>query len=79
MSDYLEREWESLVAKVMPEDAPEVQVREMKRAFYMGAVAAVHLTTDAASKLSEDAGVVFIRMLRREMREFVQKIERGEA
>ncbi len=79
MSDYLENEWQDLVAKVMPENAPEVQVREMKRFFYMGAIAAVALTTGAASKLSEDEGVVFMRMLRREMREFVQKIKRGEA
>lgn len=79
MSDYLEKEWESLAAKVIPEDAPEIQHREMKRAFYMGATATMALTTEMASTLSEDDGVVFMRSLRREIHEFVQKIKRGEA
>ena len=79
MNGYLEQEWESLIAEVIPKNAPPLQVREMKRAFYMGAVAAISLTTNAADKLSEDDGVVFMRSLRQEMRDFMQQIEKGEA
>lgn len=41
--------WESYVAKVLPSDAPEVQVFETRRAFYSGALAIVSLADNEAA------------------------------
>lgn len=38
MSDHIQKEWEAFRDKVLPDGAPEVQLREMRRAFFAGAI-----------------------------------------
>lgn len=53
----------------MPNDAPEIQVNEMKLAFLGGASALLALTTEISCH-SEDAGVEMLEGLHDECRRF---------
>jgi hypothetical protein len=43
----LDHQWRSFKDEVIPLSAPEVQLQEMKRAFYAGAQAVLHTVDDA--------------------------------
>jgi hypothetical protein len=40
--NYIQKQWESFIAAVLPDGGPDVQIREMRRAFFAGAVSLFH-------------------------------------
>lgn len=63
--------WESYRAGVVPFDAPAVQVRETRKAFYAGAWAALNLLLELGrDSLSEDEGARALEALHEECRAF---------
>lgn len=73
-------EWDSFCARAMPEDAPPIQVTEMRRAFYMGAVCMLRLQLGASDKsVSEDAAVMMLQGWHDECDLFAQQLSEGAA
>lgn len=71
----LARAWESYRAKVLPPDAPDVQVVETRRAFYAGATIVLEICKRVgAPDVSEDLGVLQFEMLDREIVAFMARI-----
>ncbi len=67
--------WESFAAAVLPPNASEVQVTEMRRAFFGGAW--FMLTTFQAigeDSVSEDEGVAVLELAKAEMEEFYRNV-----
>ena len=65
----IQQQWEGFKKNVVPNDAPEIQVSEMRIAFFGGASALLALTTEI-SYHSEDAGVEMLEGLHDECRRF---------
>lgn len=80
MKGHVERLWEDFRRGCLVE-APDVQVREMRRAFYMGASA---LLSGMGSLLSPDdeatdADLAVMQAVHDEIEEFLAAMLRGEA
>lgn len=76
----LQAEWERLEREVMPVNAPEVQRKEMKRAFYMGAFSVLKLMDRMAEQdISEEAGSLMISGWHDEVQLFAAQIRSGQA
>ncbi len=73
-------QWADYEAKVVPRDAPSVQRKEMRRAFYAGAHAALMMLHKLAGEpISEDAGAAVLEGLHLEARAFALAVEQGRA
>lgn len=72
--------WAIFEKLVMPQDAPPVQRQEMRRAFYSGAQAMLHLQLLAIEPgLSEHASVAMLEGWHDECRRFAQQVAQGQA
>ncbi len=72
-------EWKEF-RKLIPEYAPDVQVTEMRRAFYCGATAVFGLMTDLDSGSdATDLDLEYYVSLEKELEDFQEAIARGEA
>lgn len=76
----IQQEWEGFWEMVKPKDASAIQMREMKKAFFSGALVA-YLQMDAAVAESstpeeEHAAVVFVESCRDEAVEFLRTMIR---
>ena len=70
--------WESFSKDVIPEDAPEVQRKEMKRSFYAGCYTVLQITYGIGDEaVSEEAGIQMLETLHQESRIFLDRIGRG--
>lgn len=70
----IQSNWESFRNKVVPINAPKVQIDEMEKAFFAGAFALLNITdVIGSSETSEDAGVAIFKGLHDEVNCFVQK------
>jgi hypothetical protein len=70
----IQEKWESFKILVIPNDAPRIQIKEMRNAFFAGAISVISIT-DAISEVnvSEDAGVAMLEGLHDECRRFVNE------
>ncbi len=73
------RQWESFHAAVIPYDAPAVQIVEMRRAFFAGVNAMLaEMSAIAGSGVSEEAGVIRLEEINRELTDFSRGVSAGE-
>lgn len=78
----IQSEWQHYAETVLPPDAPEVQLRETRRAFYAGYLSAMMQITDIAhsvseGNLSEDGGKGIMDGLREELADFARSVFEG--
>lgn len=76
----VQEQWESFHAIVVPKDAPEVQVTEMRRAFYAGVEAMLRIQWaigDAA--ISEDGAMAILEGVHDECHRFAAEVAKGAA
>jgi hypothetical protein len=70
--------WEGFEKDVIPDDAPLVQVQEMRRAFYAGAWAMlVGCKSVGNDDVTEDEGVAQLESWRKECERFVAMMNMG--
>lgn len=76
----IQQEWESFRDEVIPDDAPNIQIIEMRRAFYAGAQAVLNLQIAITGpEISEDAGAAIIEGWHDELRIFADQVRKGKA
>ncbi len=72
--------WAEFSGMVMPADAGEVQVQEMRRAFYAGFHALMSAQVgDAAAAATDDEQLAWMMRLQREIQSFFALIQEGRA
>jgi hypothetical protein len=77
----IETQWHEFRRRVMPKDAGDVQLIEMRRAFFAGAWAYYALVMNVLD-VGEEAtarDLEIMAALDAEMREFAERVKRGEA
>lgn len=72
--------WRQYAEKILPANAPRVQVWECRRAYYAGAA---HLFTELTQRVgpdstSEDAGVEMMQGVSDEIERFMRDVQRGK-
>jgi hypothetical protein len=76
----IQSKWELFERLVIPKDAPEIQRKEMRRAFYAGAEAILQLQfVIGEESISEDAAMAMLTGLHSECAQFGQQIASGHA
>lgn len=75
------QQWTEFEGRVLPAGAPDIQRREMKRAFYAGFFGALMAGMEMAdeSKASDDVGVTMIQRLHDECHRFAAEVQAGRA
>jgi hypothetical protein len=81
MARLIETQWNDFRVKVIPKDAPPVQLSEMRRAFFAGAWAHYSIIMNSLDAGSEatDKDLVMMADLDAEMREFGERVKKGWA
>jgi hypothetical protein len=78
--DRILEEWNSYRRGVLPADAPAVQVQELRRAFYSGAVSAFAIYRDIGDdSVSEEEGLQRLTDLQDELNDFPKAVREGRA
>lgn len=73
--DRLKREWGSFANSVIPRDAPLIQRREMRRAFYAGAQTMLTLCAALGTEeYSEEEGCRVLEELTQELQAFLSRV-----
>lgn len=72
--------WRQYAERILPANAPRVQVWECRRAYYAGAA---HLFTELTERIgpdstSEDAGLALLTSVSDEIDAFLKGVQRGE-
>lgn len=76
----IEAEWETYRRMTIPPDAPPIQLIEMRRAFYFGANALMHINQCIGEPdISEDAGLSILSSIRAELDAFLTAIQEDRA
>lgn len=75
----LEDMWKDFEADVMPKDAPPIQQREMRRAYYAGMAIMFYTLTTEMAGLSEDDAVEALTSFQAQLLAFVERVTKGEA
>ncbi|MBZ0086495.1 MAG: hypothetical protein K8F33_00100 [Thermomonas sp.] len=76
----VQEQWDGFRKLVVPKDAPEVQVTEMRRAFYAGVEAMLRIQWAIGDDaVSEDAGVAILEGVHDECRRFAEDVANGAA
>lgn len=70
-------EWDAFSDQVIPKTAPEVQHREMKRAFYAGAASILSIQLNIGDEIDNNAGAAILKGLYEELLLFVKRAESG--
>jgi hypothetical protein len=68
--------WESYRTRVVPADAPPIQVQECRRAFYAGAQAFLSAAADSKGPHAEDRA---INVMCNELHQFITDVQNGRA
>jgi hypothetical protein len=78
-TDRIMAQWESFAGAVIPPNPAVNQARDMRRAFFAGAMAALGLL-EALSRddFSEEEGVEMLKAVHDECRAFTNRIRAGE-
>ena len=76
----IQEQWESFATRVVPKDAPAIQRKEMRRAFYAGAEAMMRINFAIGhDSISEDAGIQILNGCQDECRRFAEQVAKGNA
>lgn len=75
----VQEQWQIFSALVVPKDAPEVQITEMRRAFYAGVEAMLRIQWAIGGIENEEAAVAMLEGVHDECRRFSVEIARGNA
>lgn len=68
-------EWNNFEKAVIPPNAPGVQRKEMRRAFYAGVWAMLQAAKELGEgSISEDAGVIALESIEAECQEFMSRV-----
>lgn len=80
-NNRIDKHWLSYRQDVIPNDAPDTQVRECRRSFYAGARGLLFeiLTMLDPGKEPTDADIAKMRDINNELQEFAASVKRGEA
>jgi hypothetical protein len=78
MTDFLKRQWDLHRTFMVPADAPQVRIRELRRTFYAGAEAALKIQKVLAT-LEGDVAVAGLEGVFRELHRFETDCKRGVA
>lgn len=70
--------WDEFVAKVIPADAPEIQRKEMRRAYYAGAHAAL-TNLGRCSRLPKVISLAVVGGMQDELQLFNADVQAGKA
>ena len=71
----VKQEWEDFKQKIIPAGAPEIQVQEMRRAFYAGALILLGLVATLSEEAeSEESGAEELDKLDKELKDFFSKV-----
>ncbi len=72
--------WRQYAERILPANAPRVQVWECRRAFYAGAAHLFHELTERVGpdSTSEDAGVEMMQGVADEIERFMSDVNRGK-
>lgn len=71
----IQHQWDAFRALVVPQDAPPMQVREMRRAFYAGAEAMSRINFAVGdANVSEQAGIEILEGVQDELARFAQQV-----
>jgi len=70
----IEMMWGIFSKLVISKQAPDIQNREMKKAFYAGFIECFKIMTDISTELSEDNACLVLDKIQTEADEFIQKI-----
>jgi hypothetical protein len=74
MNKAIANEWAKFQAAVMPPDAPIIQRREMRRAFYAGVWAMLSLASAIADEFDEPTGAAQLDAISEECKTFTAQI-----
>lgn len=75
MTKQFQEQWEEYDRRVIPLNAPPTQRREMRRAFYAGAVALFSLVQALGDEdISEEAGAKALEALQAELESFLSQV-----
>jgi hypothetical protein len=68
--------WDQFKRQTIPKNAPELQIEEMKKAFYSGAFSIMHMQRDLAEKYADDddACIKFITTWHQECADFFKTV-----
>lgn len=75
----IQSQWETFAAAVLPQEAPEVQRSEMRRAFYAGSYGMLCQMTGPVAEVSEEAGCAMIDGYVKECEQFKLDVLAGRA
>ena len=80
MTKQIARQWQQFERSSIPKTAPPIQRQEMRRAFYAGAAALLHLAKGLGDdELTEDAGAAALEAMQQEIMEFFDRVAEGKA
>ncbi len=71
-------QWDDFHASVIPKNAPAIQIKEMRWAFYAGAASLLFTTRDVIPTLSDDAGVLALQLWLDEVVQFKNDVLAGK-
>lgn len=75
----VQEQWEDYKEKVLPKDAPAIQVSECRLAFYAGVVSFKHVMQEIAyAGLSDTAEMAVLMGIEEELREFSRGVAENE-
>lgn len=80
LNSSMNQGWESFERMVIPDDAGSIQRREMRRAFYAGAMVMLEMCSSVGDpSISEDEGFAMLESWRKEGERFVAMMNMGRA
>jgi hypothetical protein len=78
-SDRIMQQWASFAHEVLHPDCPPDQIREMRRAFFAGAVSVLHLLQQIAEDdVDDDESVEGLQEMWIECADFTERVTAGE-
>lgn len=80
MPKYVEMEWRTYAERVVPEDAPPVQIQESRRAFYAGAQSFLNIMMVRLDPDTEptDADLHMMDEIHDELQQFMRDVVAGK-
>ena len=70
--------WKSYREEVISDEAPPVQLRSCKTAFYSGALSMFAALVEMPNHISDDEGADYVERIREEIQKELESIARGE-
>lgn len=76
----IEQEWQELASRIFSPTTPPIQRKEMRRAFYAGAVAIFNMISTAVDDdTDDDSFIAGMQQWEEEFRQFAEAVQAGKA